>query len=435
MRINIKKSALCLFICTALFMSGCQSYSNDTSNDSSQPLTEVNNADADALTDVTKLDKSLLSDYDYTRLKDKNITLNVCNWGEYMAVEDEEYMDVNKTFEEITGITVNYKTFASNEELYSKIKSGGASYDVIVPSDYMISRMIKEDILTPLDYNNIPNFEKYINKSFRNPAYDPDNSYTVPYAAGYVCIVYNKTMIEDDITGYKDLWNSRYSGQILMFNNPRDAFGIALTYLGYSQNTENKKELDAAADLLKEQKKYVQAYVMDEIFDKMEGGSAAIAPYYAGDVQTMIDDNPDLDYCVPEEGTNQFVDAFCIPKDAQNKEAAEMYINFMNEVQVCYANMDYLCYTTAHDGVTALFDEETLANKLRCPDQDYLNNKTEVFINLSKETNDYTQELWNQVKIEKSKSAWLVPALLIAAVGFTVFLNVKRARKRRQDIF
>lgn len=429
----MKKILLTAAICLSVILSGCGN-SSDTENSGSEPSTEENSQVNSSLTDLMTLDKSALSDYDYTRLKDKNITLNVCNWGEYMAVEQEDYMDVNKEFEKLTGITVNYKTFASNEELYSKIKSGGANYDIIVPSDYMISRMIDEGILDTINYDNVPNF-KYINESLVNPDYDPDNLYSVPYTMGIVAIVYNKTMIDDEITGYKDLWNSRYSGQILMFNNPRDAFGIALTYLGYSQNTEDKDELDKAAQILKEQKKYVQAYVMDEIFDKMEGGSAAIAPYYAGDIQTMIDDNPDLDYCIPEDGTNRFVDAFCIPKDAQNKEAAEMYINFMNETQLAYVNTDYLCYTTVHDGVNELLDEETKNNELRCPDSDYLNEKTEVFINLSKDTNDYTQELWNQIKIDKSKSTWLVPVLLIVAIAFTVFINVRRSRKKKQDIF
>lgn len=429
----MKKVLLTLAVCLSVILSGCAENSETDITDTESFTKESSHGDS-SLTNLMTLDKNALSDYDYTRLKDKNITLNVCNWGEYMAVEQEDYMDVNKEFEKLTGITVNYKTFASNEELYSKIKSGGANYDVIVPSDYMISRMIEEDILDKIDFDNIPNF-KHINSSLVNPDYDPNNLYSVPYTMGIVAIVYNKTMIDDEITGYKDLWNSRYSGQILMFNNPRDAFGIALTYLGYSQNTENKNELDEAAQILKEQKKYVQAYVMDEIFDKMEGGSAAIAPYYAGDVQTMIDDNPDLDYCIPEEGTNRFVDAFCIPKGAQNKEAAEMYINFMNETQIAYTNTDYLCYTSVHDEVSALLDEETKNNKLRCPDNDYLSNKTEVFVNLSKETNDYTQELWNQIKIDKSKSAWLVPILLVISVAIIIFINIRRSKKRKQDIF
>ncbi len=429
----MKKALLAIILCLSVILSSC---AQEASEDSAETTSSARLSDEldSSLTDVMTLDKSALSDYDYTRLKDENITLNVCNWGEYMAVEQEDYMDVNEEFEKLTGIKVNYKTFASNEELYSKIKSGGANYDVIIPSDYMISRMIEEDLLEEIDFDNIPNFE-WISDDLVNPDYDPENLYSVPYTMGIVAIVYNTTMVDGEITGYKDLWNSRYSGQILMFNNPRDAFGIALTYLGYSQNTEDKDELDEAAQLLKEQKKYVQAYVMDEIFDKMEGGSAAIAPYYAGDIQTMIDDNPDLDYCIPEEGTNRFVDAFCIPKGAENKEAAEMYINFMNEVQIAYTNTDYICYTTVHDGVAALLDEETLNNELRCPDETYLSEKTEVFVNLSSDTNAYVQELWNQIKIEKSKSVWLVPTLLILAIAFTIFINVRRARKKKQDIF
>ncbi len=400
----------------------------------SDSLKSITREDIDMDSILTKFDKSLLSDYDYSKLKDKNITINVCNWGEYMAVNEEDYFDVNDEFEKLTGIKVNYKTFATNEELYSKLKSGGGDYDIIIPSDYMISKMIKEGLIQKLDYSNIPNFS-YIDKNFVGLEYDPTNEYSVPYTWGIVCIVYNKKMVNKEITGWCDLWDETNSGNILMFNNPRDAFGIALTYLGYSQNTEDKTELEDAANALKQQKSLVQAYVMDEIFDKIGGGSSAIAPYYAGDVQTMIDENSDLDYCIPKEGTNKFFDAVCIPTAAKNKEAAEMYINFLNEIQVAYANCDYLCYSTPHIGVYSLFDDEIKSNPLRCPPDEYLNEKTEVFINLSDDTNAYTQELWNQIKIEKSKSPWLVPAFLLIAIALTIFLNVRRSRKRKQDIF
>lgn len=383
---------------------------------------------------LTEFDKNLLSDYDYSKLKDKDITLNVCNWGEYMAINEDDYFDVNDEFEKLTGIKVNYKTFATNEELYSKLKSGGGDYDIVIPSDYMISKMKKEGLIQKLDYSNIPNF-KYIDKKFVGLEYDPENEYSVPYTWGIVCIVYNKTMVKKKITGWCDLWDEANKNNILMFNNPRDAFGIALTYLGYSQNTEDKKQLEEAANTLKQQKSLVQAYVMDEIFDKIGGGSSAIAPYYAGDVQTMIDENSDLDFCIPKEGTNKFVDAICIPTAAKNKQAAEMYINYLNEVQVAYANCDYLCYSTPHTGVYSLFDEETKSNPLRCPPDEYLNEKTEVFINLSDDTNSYMQELWNQIKIEKSKSPWLVPAFLLISIALTFFLNIRRSRKKKQDIF
>lgn len=383
---------------------------------------------------LSKFDKSLLSDYDYSKFKNKNITLNVCNWGEYMAVNEEDYFDVNEQFEKLTGIKVNYKTFATNEELYSKLKSGGGDYDIVVPSDYMISKMIKEGLIQKLDYSNIPNFS-FIDKKFIGLEYDPSNEYSVPYTWGIVCIVYNKKMVKKEITGWCDLWDETNSGNILMFNNPRDAFGIALTYLGYSQNTEDKQELESAASALKQQKNLVQAYVMDEIFDKIGGGSSAIGPYYAGDVQTMMDENEDLDYCIPKEGTNKFVDAICIPTSAKNKEAAEMYINFLNEIQVAYVNCDYLCYSTPHTGVYNLFDDEIKSNPLRCPPDEYLTEKTEVFVNLSDDTNSYTQELWNQIKIEKSKSPWLVPLFLLLSVALTLFLNIRRSRKKKQDIF
>lgn len=412
--------------------SSAVSEENETANTESAKSISRDNFNMDSI--LTKLDKSLLSNYDYSRLKDKNITLNVCNWGEYMAVNQDEYFDVNNEFEKLTGIKVNYKTFATNEELYSKLKSGGGDYDVVIPSDYMISKMIKEGLIQKLDYSNIPNFS-YIDKKFLGLEYDPENEYSVPYTWGIVCIVYNKKMVKKEITGWCDLWDEANDNNILMFNNPRDAFGIALTYLGYSQNTEDKKELEEAASTLKQQKNLVQAYVMDEIFDKIGGESSAIAPYYAGDVQTMIDENPNLDFCIPKEGTNKFVDAACIPTVAKNKEAAEMYINFLNEIQVAYANCDYLCYSTPHTGVYNLFDDEIKANPLRCPPDDYLNEKTEVFINLSDETNAYTQELWNQIKIEKSKSPWLVPAFLLISIALTFFLNIRRSRKKKQDIF
>ena len=378
-------------------------------------------------------DPELFSDYDYSKFKDDGITLNVANWGEYMSINEPDMLDVNKAFEAMTGIKVNYKTYASNETLYSKINSGGASYDIVIPSDYMLSKMISEGLLQKLDYDNIPNF-KHIDSKFLNPQYDPENEYSVPYLWGMVCIIYNTTMIEDEITGWDALWNEKYEGNILMFNNPRDAFGIALTYLGYSQNTENVSELEHAAVLLQEQKEIVQGYVMDEIFDKMEGGSAAIAPYYAGDAIVMMDDNPDLYYCIPEEGTNQFVDAVCIPVTAKNKEAAEMYINFLCETEVAYLNCDYTGYSTPHTQAFELLDDEVKNNPLSYPSDEYLINNTEVFINLSPETNELTQTLWNQLKIGQS-NPWFVPLFLIALIVATVVVNVVRARLKKRDAF
>lgn len=377
------------------------------------------------------LDPELFSDYDYSRLNGQEITLNVANWGEYMSINDDEMIDVNETFEALTGIRVNYKTCASNETLYSKLLSGGAAYDVVVPSDYMISKMIKEGMLQKLDLDNIPNL-KNIMPSFLNPIYDPENEYSVPYLWGMIAIIYNTTMVDDEITGWDALWNEKYAGNILMFNNPRDAFGVAQGYLGYSLNTENHAELDACISLLREQKEIVQGYVMDEIFDKMEGGSAAIAPYYVGDAVTMCDDNPDLAYIIPEQVTNWFVDAACIPTTAQNKEAAEMYINFLCEAEIALANCEYVGYSTPNAAAYELLDDEVKEDETRYPSDEFLANRTEVFINLSDETNAYMQELWNQLKIDNS-NAWFVPIFLIFLIAATIAVNVMRARKRRHD--
>ncbi len=382
---------------------------------------------ANAFVEVSK-------DYDYKRFDEKGLTLNVANWGEYMSVNDDESLDVNSEFETLTGIKVNYKTYSTNEELYAKLMSGGADYDVIIPSDYMISRMIKEDMLQKLDFENIPNFS-LIDKKFLNPTYDPTNEYSVPYMWGIVCIIYNTKMVSSKIDSWNALWDEKYKGNILMFNNPRDAFGIALIKNGFSLNTEDKSELQKAAQDLKEQKKIVQSYVMDEIFDKMEGGSAAIAPYYAGDAVTMMEENPDLSYCIPKEGTNRFVDAACIPVAAQHKEAAEMYINFLNEPEIAYANCTYIGYSTPNTAAYELLDDEIKNNPLQYPDDEYLQNKTEAFKDLSDETNEYTKQLWNEVKASSSNSWLLMMIFLILAVVLSIYINIRRAKKKKQDIF
>lgn len=392
---------------------------------------ETESIDRDAVLEEFGLDPELFSDYDYSKLADQDITLNVANWGEYMSINDDESVDVNELFEALTGITVNYKTVASNETLYSKLLSGGAAYDIVIPSDYMISKMISEGMLQKLDYSNIPNLSNVM-PSFLNPQYDPENEYSVPYLWGMVCIIYNTTMIDDEIDSWGALWDEKYAGNILMFNNPRDAFGIAQAYLGYSLNTENKAELDRCASLLKDQKEIVQGYVMDEIFDKLEGGSAAIGPYYVGDAVTMCDDNPDLTYIIPKEGTNWFVDAMCVPTTAENKEAAEMYINFLCEAEVALANCDYVGYSTPNAAAYELLDDDVKADEKRYPSDEFLAEHTEVFINLSDEAGAYMQSLWNQLKIDNS-NVWFVPLFLVGLVAATVFVNVRRALKKKRD--
>jgi len=267
--------------------------------------------------------------------------VNVCSWGEYI---DESLID---QFEEETGITVNYQTVESNEALYALLKSGAGDYDVVVPSDYMISQLLSEGMLEELDYDNIPNFS-LIDNRFKNLSYDPENKYTVPYTWGTVGIIYNTTMVDEPITSWDVMFSDQYAGDVLLINNSRDALGIALMYLGYSVNTTNEAEIREAFELLADanDRGVYQGKVMDEVFLKMEGGNAAIATYYAGDYLSMLDNNEDLAFVVPEEGSNWFVDAMCVLKDAPHKEEAEAWINFIASTEANLANMDYIWYAS-----------------------------------------------------------------------------------------
>lgn len=375
----------------------------------------------------------------YTRFKGKGISINVYNWGDYISAgADEGTIDVNSEFEKLTGIKVNYTNFATNEELYAKLKGGAASYDVIIPSDYMISKMIKEDMIQPLDFDNIPNFE-YIMENFRNQDYDPDNAYSVPYTWGTVGIMYDTTMIDipkEDID-WDLLWNEDYADQILMFDNPRDAFAIAEIMLGYSLNTEDEEEMRSAAAKLLSQKKIVQAYVMDEVFDKMGAGDALIAPYYAGDALTIMEDNDALDFVIPQSGTNLFVDAMCIPKSAKQKEAAEMYINFLCEPDIAFANIDYICYSTPHQAAFNMLDEEVQNSPITYPNQDFIRDKTSVFVNLSDEANQLMQDLWTEMKSaeDENTNRWIAPVFLVFCVLLMAFVLIRRYIKKKKDIF
>ncbi len=375
----------------------------------------------------------------YTKFKDKGISINVYNWGEYISTgADEGTLDVNSEFEKLTGIKVNYTNYATNEELYAKLKGGGASYDIIIPSDYMISKMIKENLVQKLDMNNIPNF-KYIMDNFRNQAYDPTNEYSIPYTWGTVGIIYDETMIdipEEDID-WDLLWNEDYADQILMFDNPRDAFAIAELMQGYSLNTENPDELENAARKLRQQKKIVQGYVMDEIFDKMGAGDALIAPYYAGDALTILDENEDLNFVVPKSGTNLFIDAMCIPSSARQKEAAEMYINFMCEPDIAFANIDYICYSTPHQAAFDMLDEDVRESHVSYPDSQFIADKTTVFVNLSDEANLQMQNLWTEMKSaeDENSNKWLVPIFLIFCIALMIFVLIRRHIKAKKDIF
>ena len=325
-------------------------------------------------------------------------TISVYNWGEYI---DDELLDANAAFTHITGIEVNYKTFDSNENMFALISSGAAKYDVVVPSDYMIGKMIENDMLAKLNFDNIPNY-KYIDDRYKNLAFDPYNEYSVPYTWGVVGIFYNtKYVKEEDLEqGWDLLWDETYSGRIMMFNNPRDAFGIAQKKLGYSLNSVDETELIACYNELKRQKPLLHSYVMDQVYDRMINEEAWIAPYYNGDACIIMDEdegNPDIDFFVPEEGTNLFVDSMCILKDSKHKEAAEKYIDFMCIPEVAYANAQYIGYSTPHTAAYDMLDEETQNDPVYYPDDAVLD-RSEVFITLPEEATRFSNELWLKLK-------------------------------------
>ena len=394
-------------------------------------LTLALGASAQEMIQVTD-DISVSADYDWDRLADQNITLYVYNWGLYISDGSDDSIDVLSAFEDLTGIKVNYTTFDSNESLYAKLKSGGATYDVIVPSDYMIGKMIQEGMLAPLNKENIPNISK-IGESYTGMAYDPQDEYSVPYTWGTVGIIYNTEMVEEAPTSWDALWDVEYAGNILMFNNSRDAFAIGAKKLGMSLNPQTVEEVEIIAQELKAQKNVVQAYVMDEIFDKMSGGEAAMAPYYAGDAITMIDESPQLDFVIPEEGTNYFVDAMCIPANAKNKEAAEIFINYMCEPDVGLANIDFIGYSTPIKEVWERLDDEMKYSPVAYPSEEVMAN-TEVFVTLPDEINSAMDMAWSDMKsYDEGGSGWMVPVLLVLALALTGFNIWRRMRKNLRN--
>lgn len=320
-------------------------------------------------------------------------TINVYNWGQYI---DETVL---KDFKKETGIKVVYSTYDSNETMYSKISTGAADYDVVIPSDYMISKMIEEDLLAELNFANIPNYSM-IGEEYKNLEFDPNNAYSVPYTWGTVVIFYDKTQVAPEDVKDKSinlLWNEKYSGKILMFENPRDAFGLSLIKNGFSLNSENPVEWQKAADDLKAQKPLVQAYVMDQIFDKLGSGEAAIAPYYAGDGPLIQEQNPNIDYYIPTEGTNMFVDSMCVLKSSKNKAAAEAFINFMCKTDVALKTANTIGYATPQVEAAKSVDPRLLEDKCIYADEATLAN-TEVFKNLPKEISVLQSNLWTEIK-------------------------------------
>lgn len=378
----------------------------------------------------------------------EKLTLYVYNWGEYISDGSEESLDVNAAFEDYCretlglDVTVNYSTYASNEDMYAKLSSGAVSYDVIIPSDYMIARLAAEGLLCEVNpAENIENY-KYISDDFKGLYYDTEEKYSVPYTYGTVGVIYNPEMLKDENGNLPDtlgswalLWDENFSGNILQFNNPRDGFGTAQYYLGYSVNSEDEDEWRDALRLLIEQKNVVQGYVMDEIFNKMKGGSAAVAPYYAGDFFTMYQDNEDLAFYYPSEKTNIFVDAMCIPKCTQNYDLALEYINFMLSEEAAVANAEYICYASPN---TLVYENEEY---IECMEEMYPGamdvlygfdrENTEFYYDLPDDTRNLMNSLWEELKIESTigTEIYVICAVIVALIIILFaarFITVKR---------
>ena len=362
-------------------------------------------------------------------------TLYVYNWGEYISDGSEGCLDSNAAFEEWylenygVKVKVNYSTFSSNESLYAKLSSGSVSYDVVVPSDYMIERLIAEDLLAPLNYDNIPDIgnilPEFWGETSEHSAHDPGNVYSVPYLYGMIGIIYNTTMVDADdpsLGSWELMWDERHAGNILQFNNSRDAFGSAQYLLGLDVNSDSEADWRMALDKLKEQKPILQGYVMDEIYNKMENGSAGIAAYYAGDYLAMYENNQDLEFFYPEEGTNLYVDAMCIPKSSKNKELAERYINFMLMEEPAIANAEYTYYASPNRLVVESEEyieymgeiKEDAYEKMYATDEV----KTSTYKNLSGEKLILINELWEELKsdIEISAGIYAICGVIIATL-------------------
>lgn len=341
------------------------------------------------------------------------LTLNVYNWGEYISDGSEGSFDTIREFEKWyqetygTRVKVNYTTFASNEDMYSKISSGAVSYDVIIPSDYMIARMKSENLLLPLNFDNIPNYQ-YIDEDFKSLYYDPEGQYTVPYAYGIIGVIYNANQVDAaDVGGWDLLWNPKYADRILQFNNSRDAFGMAMYKNGLDVNSTDPKVWDAAYETLLTQRPLVYSLVMDEIFNMMQSGEAAIGAYYAGDYFTMADaqaEDVDLKFYYPET-TNYYIDAMCIPTCCENKELAEIFINYMCSEEPAVANAEYTYYASPNRlvyenaGYIEEMGEEAMDVLYSHVDDFAAQYEQNAYRNLPAETLDYINTLWETLKI------------------------------------
>lgn len=316
----------------------------------------------------------------------------------YMPADyiDETLLD---KFEDETGIEVVYNTFETNEIMYQKLKGNLSSYDLLIPSDYMIEKLIKEDMLEKIDFNNIPNYSN-IGDKYKSLAYDPNNEYSVPYMWGTIGILYNADVVTEKVDSWDILWNEKYSGEIFLFDSLRDTLAISLARLGYSINSTNPDEINEAAEELIKQKPLLQSYVMDEVKDNMVNGGAAIATVYSGDAIYIQAEAQDMnfEYVVPKEGSNKWFDAMVIPKGSENKAEAEALINFLSDPENAKVNVEYIGYSTPNTSAFELLDEETKNNKTAYPDESVLEN-TEVFRDLGEDIKLY-DDAWLKVKMD-----------------------------------
>ncbi len=318
----------------------------------------------------------------------------VYNWGEYI---DPETIDL---FEEETGIDVIYDEFETNEIMYPRVSSGASAYDVVCPSDYMIQKMIDNDLLQEINFDHIPNAKANIGAQYYEQAegFDPGNRYCVPYCWGTVGILYNKTMVDEPVTSWSILWEEKYKDNILMQDSVRDALMVALKLKGYSMNTLDQEELDEAKEALIEQAPLVQAYVVDQVRDKMIGGEAALGVIYSGEAIFTQRENPDLDYVIPEEGTNVWIDGWVIPKNAPNVENAEKFIDFMCRGDIALMNFDYITYSTPNTAAQALIEDDDIRNsKIAFPDLSQYDG-LETFVYLGEKGDEMYNQAWKEVK-------------------------------------
>ncbi len=318
--------------------------------------------------------------------------ISVYNFGEY--IDDETW----KMFQEQYNIKVNYKTYETCESMYSVLKTGGASYDVIITSDYMIARLIDEGMLEKLDHSNIPNYS-LLGDAYKGAEYDPTDEYSAVYMWGTVGLIYNGAEITEDLDSWGALFDEKYAGQILMFESSRDSMAIALLYLGYSVNTTDQGELQEAYELLKDQSSIIQGYFQDQMYDKLEGGEALLGAYYAGDYLCMLENNPDLKFVVPKEGANKFYDAMCIPAGCENKEAAEKFINFMCSTDIALMNMEETGYASPNTEACEIYGEELdeYAYNIMFPSDEVMN-RCQTYTNLPQDTLELYDSYWVQLK-------------------------------------